>query len=73
MKKEMNISIDMDGIWSGDGVLSENGVIEDCPAVLISDDHSDSAYSAIEDAISRGDDSVEVDGHTFTWDISECD
>jgi len=77
------IHIAQDGTWAGTGrlVRHKDGsvTIEDCFAVLGPRglDHesgaqqaaSDRAYTAIEAAIARGDDSVAVDGCVYTWTI----
>jgi len=77
------ISISQDGHWAGSGRLIRHAdgtvSIEDCWAVLGPRglDHesgeqqaaSDRAYTAIEAAIARGEDSVAVDGCVYTWTI----
>ena len=63
------ISISRDGVWAGDGVLRD-GSIEDCPAVLGTDqDASDETYEAIADAIEDGDDRVTRPDGVYTWTI----
>jgi len=73
------IHIIQDGIYAGSGTLTAEGHIEDCAAILGPDglDHGDGsqqeaaerAYEAIERAIREGEDAVELDGVTYTWEI----
>ena len=49
MKK---VTITRDGVWAGDGLLRDDGVIVDCPAILGSgQDASDETYELLADAL----------------------
>lgn len=74
------ISISQDGAWAGDGVLVRDGsriYIEDCPAILgprhlegeAAQDYAEQIYEAIEEAIERGEDSLELDGIVYSWEV----
>src|SRR5690606_20924688 len=79
------IHISQDGHWAGSGRLIRNAdgtvTIEDCWAVLGPRglDHAsgeqqkaaERAYAAIEAAIARREDSVTIDGCSYTWTIQE--
>lgn len=73
------ISIIQDGHWAGDGSLTDDGIIEDCAAILgpiglphddgQQQDAAERAYEAIEEAIRRGEDTVEVEGCQYEWTV----
>ena len=66
------ISIYEDGVWAVVGKLRRgaNGgyVIEDACAELGTGSDSDDIYDAIAEAVDHGEESVEMGGHTYTWD-----
>jgi hypothetical protein len=67
-----SVSIYEDGVWAVSGKLrrAENGyVIDDAPAELGTGHDSDDIYDAIAAAIDANDESVEIGGHTYTWDV----
>lgn len=65
------ISLYADDTLAGEGRLTAEGEIVDCPAALGDDDDaSEAAYEAIEEAIDAGDESAEVAGVTYTWRIA---
>lgn len=74
------INISQDGVWAGDGVLARDGsriYIEDCPAILgprhlegeAAQDYAERVYGAIEEAIERGETSLELDGIVYSWEV----
>jgi hypothetical protein len=71
MNLDRAISIAVDGVWAGSGVLRD-GEIADCAAVLGgSQEESDRIYDAIQSAIEDGDDSMDDEGKTYTWTLGE--
>lgn len=62
------ISIMQDGVAATDGRIV-GGQVVDAAGSFGDADETEAVYEAIEDAIYRGDDQVEVAGHTYTWDI----
>lgn len=75
------ISISQNGVWAGDGTLVRGGgriYIADCPAILgprhlkgeAAHDYAERIYKAIEEAIERGEDSLEFDGIAYSWDMT---
>jgi len=74
------INIYRNDVWAGTGTLTDDGLIDDCAAILGPDqDASDTTYTAIEDAISdepqddryTGAGSVERPDGTYTWTLEE--
>lgn len=70
------ISISMDGVWAGSGILRD-GVIDNCGAQFCRDnDESLEIYEMIEAAIEAGKDSIKVEisdddeTHVITWSLS---
>lgn len=61
----MKINISQNDHWVGSGELF-GGQIVDCSAEL-----PESAYVAIEDAITSGKQKVKVAGDTYTWTLEE--
>lgn len=51
-----------DGLFAGDGVLTDEGRIEDCPSIKITENKD-----IIEQAIADGKSIVEIDGNQYTW------
>jgi hypothetical protein len=69
---QQHISIYRDDIWAGDGRLTEDYEIVDCPAILGADqDASDETYEAICEAIS--DEPQDADRYTGTGSIERPD
>jgi hypothetical protein len=64
------INICADHVWAGEGKLTQDGIIEDCPAIFGgSQDAAESIYDVIQDCIEDGEDSITVDGVLYTWTI----
>jgi hypothetical protein len=53
-----------DGIFASDGVLTDEGRIEDCSSIKIIENKD-----IIEQAIADGKSIVEIDGNQYTWII----
>lgn len=77
LDSQKQISISMDGVWAGSGVL-RNGTIENCGAQFCDDnDESLAAYDRIEEAIAKGRDhvvcSLAGEPRKLTWSIVDND
>lgn len=65
-----DISISEDGVWAGDGIIQTSINIYDCPASF---DETEAVYEAIEEAIARGQSTVEHNGRRYSWTISHLE